>query len=45
MTNNTDILCDAKNLKKCINLHYVGHDRTVEVHVVGRNTGTGNTLL
>lgn len=45
MTNITNILCDAKNLKKCTNLHYVGHDRTVEVHVVGRNAGTGNTLL
>ena len=39
------ILCDAKNLKKCVALHYGGHDRIVEVHAVGRNKETRNTLL
>ena len=45
VTNIANILCEAKNLKKCVNLYYDGHDRTVEVHAVGRNAETGNTLL
>ena len=45
MTNIVNILCEAKNLKKCVELHYDGHNRTVEIHAVGRNAKTGNTLL
>ena len=45
MTSTSDILCKAKTLKKCVNLHYHGHDRTVEVHVVGHSAYTGNVLL
>jgi hypothetical protein len=44
VNNIVDLLCEAKNLKKCVNLHYGGHNRTVEVHAVGRNK-SGNTLL
>ena len=39
------ILCDAKNRKKCVELNYGGHDRIVEVHAVGVNADTRNTLL
>jgi len=38
-------LCEAINLRKCVNLHYDGHNRTVEVHAVGVNANTSNTLL
>ena len=34
------ILCDAINQKKCIELEYGGHKRVVEVHLVGRDTAT-----
>ena len=45
MTNIANLLCKAIKLNKCVNLHYDGHNRTVEAHVVGANANTGNTLL
>ena len=45
MTDVVDKLCKAIQKKKCIALHYDGHNRTVEIHAVGRNAKTGNTLL
>ena len=45
MTSIANQLCEAINLRKCVNLHYDGHNRTVEVHAVGVNANTSNTLL
>lgn len=45
MTNIVNLLCQAIKRRKCVQLHYRGHNRTIEVHAVGVNTETGNTLL
>ena len=45
MGNIPETLCEAITLKKCVELDYDGHRLTVEVHVVGSNSKTRNTLL
>ena len=45
MANITETLCQALTLNQCVELDYDGDTRTVEVHVVGRNSNTKNTLL